>query len=104
MGIFGFINKKTKSIEDIYADLENTGMLQEEMQIYKAISKKYEKSVDKTIDLGDASERARRKSERAEKNIKDIKKKMSKMRSKNSPFARLRLSRIFFWSKERKKI
>ena len=103
MGIYGFINKKTKNIEEIREDLKHTEMLTEELEIYDAINKKYEKSVDKELKLGEISERSRKKSERASDTIKNINKKMRKMRNKHTFFKRLRYSRIFFWSKEGKK-
>lgn len=100
MGIWGKFKSKTKNIESIIYDLEDTGLLQEEVEAYEALSNQYEQSVNEMFDLSEIREKAERKANKATKKVEHIEKKLAKMREKHAPFARLKFSRVFFWSKE----
>lgn len=100
MGVGRKVHAKIKGFEDIKEELEETGLAKEQIEEYYDLYEEYATDVKDVNKLNKKERKAEDEYLKEDEKIEKIQEKMKKMRQEAGPLARLKFSRVFFWSKQ----
>lgn len=103
MGLKRSIMSRVKDFDEILEDLINAGLAEDEIERYAELKEEKNNREKRADILRKEGAKVEENVQKEDKRIENLEKRIEKMEEKAGPFAKLRFSKVFFWSKDGKK-